>query len=242
MLLVAAPAPLAEVQVAPAPAPATPAAPKWTGSVALGATYADGNTERKTASATGDAEYRREKDRTTLGFLWNYAEEQGVLTGRKTEGRGKYDRFFSKKMYGLVQASAESDFQAALDLRTTIGVGVGYQFQDKPSWKVAAEVGVAYVDSDYVGTVDDTSGPAARAAYNWAWTPNDKYNLSQVGEIFPSLERAEDVNARVDTKGRMNLSAKMFAQIEWLYQWDNTPATGKERQDNLVLLGVGWSF
>jgi hypothetical protein len=119
---------------------------------------------------------------------------------------------------------------------------VGYQFQDKPSWKVSGELGVSYVNNDYVGTVDDTDYVAARAAYNWDWKPNTKYNLSQTGEIFPSLETADDVSARVDTKGRMNLTDKMFAQLQWLFQWDNTPATGKVRTDNLVMLGIGWSF
>lgn len=242
-LLVSSPAaaPLDSLQGA-APPPPEAVKPKWTGAVALGATYSDGNTDRRSASATADAEYRREKDRTTLGFLWNYADESGVITARKTEGRAKYDRFFSKKFYGLAQASADADYSAAIELRTIVGVGVGYQFQDKAHWKLSGELGLSYVDTDYVGTADDSSYPAARAAYAWAWTPNDKYNLAQNAEIFPSLEDGEDVTARVDTKGRLNLTKTMFAQLQWLYQWDNTPATGKVRDDNLVLLGVGWSF
>jgi putative salt-induced outer membrane protein YdiY len=234
-----------DVQAAPAPqAPAAPAVvePKWTGSVALGATYADGNTDRRTASATAAAEYRREKDRITIGFLWSYAEEKLGITDRKTQGRIKYDYFFTKKFYGLAQASAENDFASGLELRTTVGAGAGYQFQDKPSWKVSGELGLSYVDENFNGTVDDNNFLAARAAYAWDWKPNDKYALSQVGEIFPSLENSDDVNARVDTKARMNLSAKMFAQIEWLYQWDNTPPAGNSRNDTLILLALGWSF
>jgi putative salt-induced outer membrane protein YdiY len=243
LLLSTAHAISSDLQATPAPAQ-TPvvAAPKWTGSVALGASYSDGNTDRRSASATVDTEKRREKDRFTLGFLWRYADDSGILTDRQTQLRGKYDYFFSKKMYGLAQASAEDNFSAALDLRLTAGVGLGYQFKESPSWKIAAEAGLSYVDSDYTGTVDDTAYLAARAAYNWDWKPNTKYNLSQVGEIFPSLERSEDINARVDSKGRVNLTDKMFAQLQWLYQWDNTPATGKVRSDNMVLLGVGWSF
>jgi putative salt-induced outer membrane protein YdiY len=231
-----------ETQATPPQAPAAPVEPKWTGAVALGATYSDGNTDRRSASATADAEYRREKDRTTLGLLWNYADEQGVLTDRKTQARAKYDYFISKKMYALAQASGESDFQAALELRYTFGVGVGYQFEETPTWKLSGEVGLSYVDSDYVGTVDDDAYAAGRAAYGWDWKPNDKYNVAQTGEVFASLENGEDVNTRLDTKGRMNLTDKMFAQLQWLYQWDNTPATGKVRNDNLVMLGVGWSF
>lgn len=231
--------PLVPAPQAPA---AAPAAPKWTGSVTLGASYSDGNTRRRTVSATADAEYRREKDRTTLGFLWNYAEEAAGITDRKTQGRAKYDYFFSPKMYGLVQASAENDYQSALDLRTTIGAGLGYQFEDTETWKLSGEVGLSMVDEDFKGTADDKDFIAARAAYKWNWKPNAKYDVMQVGEVFPSLEDMDDVNARLDTKGRMNLTDKMYAQLQWIYAWDNTPATGKKRVDNLVLLGLGWSF
>ena len=249
LLLTVAPAlaseaPTTLVQNAAAPAAPAPVKvePKWTGSVALGATYADGNTKRKSVSTTADAERRTEKDRITLGFFWNYAEEEGVITSRKTQGRAKYDYFFSKKMFGLAQASAENDYQASLDMRTTIGVGLGYQFEDTPTWKLSGEAGLSYVDNDYVGTTDDSSYLAARGAYTWNWTPNDKYELGQTGEIFPSLESSSDISARLDTKGRMNLTDKMFAQLQWLYQWDNTPAAGKVRSDNLVVFGLGWSF
>jgi len=239
LLLSTAPAISNDVQAAPAPAPVPLG---WTGSVALGASYSDGNTDRRSASATVDAEKRREKDRTTLGFLWRYADESRVLTDRQTQARAKYDYFFSKKMYGLAQASVEDSYSANLDLRLTAGVGVGYQFEETETWKLSGEAGLSYVDSNYVGTADDTDYIAARAAYNWDWKPNKKYNASQTAEIFPSLESADDVNARVDTKGRVNLTDTMFAQLQWLYQWDNTPATGKVRSDNMVMLGVGWSF
>jgi len=241
LLLSTAHAILGDLQAAPAPAPDV-VAPHWTGSVALGASYSDGNTDRRSASATADTEKRREKDRITLGFLWKYADESGILTDRQTQARGKYDYFFSKKLYGLAQASAEDSYSAALDLRLTAGVGLGYQFKESESWKLSGEAGLSYVDENYTGTLDDTSYPAARAAYAWDWKPEAKYDLSQVGEIFPSLETSEDVSARVDTKGRINLTDKMFAQLQWLYQWDNTPATGKVRNDNMVMLGVGWSF
>jgi hypothetical protein len=34
----------------------------------------------------------------------------------------------------------------------------------------------------------------------------------------------------------------MFAQVQWVMDWDNTPASGAERVDSLFLLTVGWKF
>ena len=45
-----------------------------------------------------------------------------------------------------------------------------------------------------------------------------------------------------NTKLKVSLSKAMFAQLQWVYQFTNSPADGKERNDNLVVLGVGWKF
>ena len=233
---------------------APPVMNEWTGSIAIGGTYSDGNTDRRTGSASGNTEYRREKDRWTLKALWNYADEEGDVTERKLYGSAKYDYFLSKKLYLLGQASGEYDFAALLDLRTTIGVGAGYQFKEDEDLKILGELGLSYVDEDYVeppapAESSDAEFLAARAAYKVDWKPGEKWVVGHAGEIFPSLEDKEDVFARLDTTVRLNLTDKMFAQLQWIFAWDNTPAFNddvpperKERTDNLVTLGLGWSF
>jgi hypothetical protein len=34
----------------------------------------------------------------------------------------------------------------------------------------------------------------------------------------------------------------MYAQVQYVFDYDNTPADGKERDDHTLTLGVGWSF
>ena len=244
--------PLAPIDTAVTPLSLTPAAElvedkpvyeKWTGSVSLGGSYSDGNTKKRTGAASINAEYRAdESNRYSVGFIWNYSEDSGALSQRQTQARAQWDHFFSKRFYGLVQGSLENDFQQTLDLRSTIGAGAGYQFYDDAEFKLAGELGLAYNDEDYRNSSDDKHFLSARVAEKWDWVVNEKVSLSQVGELFPSLENSQDIYARVDTKAKVSLTAKMFAQLEWLYQWNNNPASGKVRSDNLVLLGVGWSF
>ena len=215
---------------------------KWHGSVSLGATFSDGNTDRTTFAATGKAENRREKDRTTFELLWNYAEEEDVITQRRTYGSAKYDYFVTKKLYYLGQVSGESDKNAALDLRMIYAVGAGYQFREDEVWKINGEAGLAWVDENYDVNSADAEYPAARLAYKADWTPNEKWAVGQAGQIYPSLEDSDDVNALVDTHAKLTLTEKLFAQLQWIYTWDNTPAPGKERVDNLLLLTLGWTF
>jgi putative salt-induced outer membrane protein YdiY len=223
----------------------------WKGSVSAGGTIADGNTRRKTGTATATAVKRWEKERLTFDFLWNYAQELVTTpagnqvmqtTQRRTFGDAKYDRFLSKRAYLLAQASGEGDLNAQLNLRTTAGVGAGYQFVENERWKVSGELGVAYVTEDYKDNTADKDFPAGRGAYKVDWKPSEAWAIGQTGEIYPSLENSEDVSSRLDTHAKLMLSKSIFAQFQWLFTWDNTPATGAKRTDDLYLLTVGWSF
>lgn len=231
---------------APSPEPAVPLPDEeasdqgWSGDFTLGASIASGNNKTKSASATFDSIWKGDPDRLTIGALWNYQEEN-VVTQRKLYGAAQYDRFYSEKAYGFAQTSGDYDYQADLDLRWIAGVGGGYQFLDDEIWKLDGELGVSYVKEKFRTGLDDDY-PAARVAYSVSWTNGDRWQVSNSGEIYPSLEDANDVYARIETRVKVSLTEAMFAQLGWLMDWDNTPAEGKERVDHLFTLTLGWGF
>ena len=51
----------------------------------------------------------------------------------------------------------EQDALADLNLRTTVGPYIGYQFYESRPLNLLAEFGVLWVDEDYVGAQDDRS-------------------------------------------------------------------------------------
>ena len=215
--------------------------PVWDGAATVGVSLTEGNTDITKASATIDASKKLEEERYTLGLSWNYSEEGETLTQRKTYGKGQYDRFVSEDMYWLVQASAEGDDAAGVDLRSTAGAGLGYQFADGEKWKLSAEGGLSWFKEELT---DGNEGDyiSARLAYNWEYMPSERWSLAQVGTLFPSLEESEDIYTRIDTRAKLTLTEKMFAQAQWIWDWDNTPSGGNDRSDHLVLLTLGWSF
>lgn len=222
-------------------AAAEPTDPKWTGSFNLGATSTDGNTDIKNATLSFDAELRREKDRWTASALWFYSEENDSVTQRTTQGGIKYDYFVDEKLYYLANAAAATDREADLQLRATTGVGVGYQWRDDESWKFSTEAGPSWFYEDYERQSPDDY-ISLRLQYNVEYLKLEEWTISQLGLIFPSLEDSDDIYTRLDTRVRYDLKENMFAQVQWLWEWDNTPASGNDRSDHRYLLTIGWSF
>jgi putative salt-induced outer membrane protein YdiY len=235
-------------QDAPAETPEEPKEPEWTGSVTVGAKVTTGNSETRGANATADAELRREDDRISLGFLWLFDENSNndtdtwTLTDRKTTGKAQYDYFFSKKTYAYVKGQWENDHTAALDLRQTYSVGLGRQIREDEKFKLGTELGVAWVEEDFQGSVDDKEYPAARVAYNLDWAISKSWSLAQNAEAYPSLEDSDDIYTKLDTRLKAAFGESMFGQLQWLYDWNNSPATGKERSDHQLLLSIGWKI
>jgi putative salt-induced outer membrane protein YdiY len=239
----------AGAQAAPAPV-AGPVAPEWTGSVTAGVLMTTGNSETRQANVTADAELKREKDRTTLGFLWVYGDNKNdpltndsTLVDRKTFGRAKYDYFFAEKTYGYGMATAEGDLLQDISLRWTAGAGAGHQYLDTETWKFGVEAGVSYIDTDYRSpTSTDTEDVAARIATNTAYKMNDTWSFLHTLEAYPSLEETDDFYGRSDARASAVLTKNMLLQLQWVVDYDNTPATGRERVDQRYLVSLGWKF
>ena len=230
------------------PAPTVQEADKaWSGSVTAGAIITTGNSETKSATLSGEAVWKGDPDRFTVGALWNYQGDRTGVIQRKVYGSAQYDHFLNEKTYSYAKATGEHDFNAALDLRWTAGVGLGHQFREDEEWDVSGEAGVSYVDEEYGPTPANLLGStneymAARVAGQIAYLGSDKWEFTHGGEIYPSLEDKDDVYARWDTKVKTQLTESMFAQLQWIWDYDNTPAAGKGRNDSLFALTVGWSF
>ncbi len=255
---------LAAIPAAPATAPAAfveasplapfvsqdapaPKEPKWTGSVAIGATYTSGNTDTRAVNADAKAERRGEKDRWTAKGFWNYGDQKDAATGdntltvRKAGASLKYDYFLSEKLYVNAIAGIETDALADMESRYNAGAGVGYQWKESDEFKWGSEAGITYIVENRK-LVEDDEYAAARVANDVEWRINDKTSLSNTLEAYPSLEDGDDFFGRSDTRVKTNLTEAMFAQLQWVWDYDNTPSAGKDRNDHKLVLGVGWSF
>jgi putative salt-induced outer membrane protein YdiY len=213
----------------------------WDGSFNFGASKTDGSTDVENYSLTLDAVKEIDIHRFNVFAGWYYTSTEDVRSQRRAIGSVKYDQFFAEKTYFWVNAFAETNEQALVDLRWSIGGGLGHQFRDDDEMKLSAEAGLAYFNEEFD---DNTESDylAARIAWKAQYTLSETATLNHTGELFPSLEDKEDVYGRADTSVDLKVNARMNARAQWILTWDNTPAAGQERTENLYLLSVGWTF
>lgn len=136
---------------------------KFNGRFNLGAAYTAGNTDTEKLHIDAEIIARTFQNRYTAGA----AADEGKTSGVKSESNWlvylKYDRFLTARWYAYLNGSTEHDRFKDIDLRTTAGVGSGYQFFDTHRTNLSLEGGLSSVRTDFDLAPDDDY-----AALRWA--------------------------------------------------------------------------
>jgi putative salt-induced outer membrane protein YdiY len=218
--------------------------PSWTytGYVNIGASDSSGNTE--TTRAYGDAELvaRKARNRVTLGGRGAYASDDDEETENNVLAYGKYDRFLSEKWYAYANASAEHDPFRDIKLRSTLGVGSGYQVFDTPRTNFSVEGGLDYVTTDFYDE-EDTDFPAAKLGLRfdyWVW--EQVMQFFHRSDSYASLDDIRNSFVRTQTGLRFPLKDRFSVQLQLNLDWEGDPAPGRESTDRTVTLSLGYNW
>lgn len=226
-----------------------PPAEDWNGSVLLNSALARGNTNKFTVGLDAKAALRRENyynnDRTTLTGQYNFGQSgTGDDTVTDTDNFqlfGKYDRFWTQKLYGYVATKLEHDRIADLYYRISPNVGLGYQWIETPATNFFTEGGLGYTFERFD---DDTSNDhvTLRLAYHLEHALNDKVSAFHNLEYLPGIEDPGDYNLNADAGLKMTLVQNFIAQFTIQYKRDSRPAEEALKNDVMFLFGLGWTF
>jgi putative salt-induced outer membrane protein YdiY len=167
---------------------------------------------------------RTKKSRYTLGGEFNKEKTEGKLTTKDWTAFANYDYFFTKKWFGYVHTKFEHDEFADLDLRSTLGAGMGYQVFEGETLNLSFQAGPAYVQENYIETGDDNFTVAR-------WMANyDQYFFSKLFQLFhlsdgyTSLENSDDRIVTTRQGIRIPLYKGITATFQYSYDYDNEPS------------------
>ncbi len=214
----------------------------WKSSLALGATYKDGNTEKSlfTMTLKGDR-FSPEND-----WLNNLYSEYGKTEGDQTEGqvRGQSEyrhKFGGGNFFSGVFGEGYYDDMKGIRTRLKIGPTVGYYFINKETMKFDAGFGVNYVYERTATTEKDFAEYRAAANYLWDFTETASYYFNI--EYSANVEDIDDGNGLLKTGLKTKVSDQLAMFIEFRDEYDNRPdAADIEHNDVTITAGLAYDF
>ena len=214
----------------------------YEGNLEAGVSYLTGNTDTTSGNLNGLFVARSKRQRFTLRGRWYYAENDNVVSAREAGGSVKYDFFATEKFYLYANALFLYNPFKDLDLRSTFGGGLGYQFFEDPRKKLGVELGVSYVDENF-RIAEDNAYPGGRWSINFDyWIIEEKIDLFHYQEGYFSLEDFKDMNLLTEQGLRFMVLKDFYTSFQANVTYENLPSPGFEKTDTALIFGLGYNF
>ena len=240
--LTSAPIPIEKLQFINPSAEVSGEGVKITGHINAGLSSTSGNTETKKYYLDTEGIARTRDNRFTLGARAAHTEDHALETESNWIGYLKYDHFITKKWYGYANGDFENDKFKDIRLRSTLGLGSGYQFFESPTTNLSLEGGLTYVNTDFLLAEDDDY-PAMRWALKYDHTLfKSRLQFFHTHEAYVGIEDVEKAFVRSQTGLRLPLYKNLNTTVQYNVDWDNNPTEGRVRTDKALMLTLGYTW
>lgn len=208
-------------------------APGWSGSFALGASAAYGNSDTRDLSLAGRFRYAEGQWVHTFAFGVEQARAAGIRTRDQVFGVYDANYYISRDSYLFGLARFENDRLAAVQ-DGFLGVGVGYRLVNTPetAWRVQIGPGIR---SNRTGGVRVEEG-AALAASRFFYRISDGVFLSNDTDVLYSRNAGTRVTN--DFGVTVRVAQGVSTRVSYATDWTNRPAPGRQRTDSRLGLSL----
>ena len=214
----------------------------WSGNINLGGALTEGNTDTSLLRADGETIARTKYNRFTVGGVVNRAKSNNVDTEYNSRGYAKYDKFLTKKWYLYTNLTLENDRFRDIDLRSTTGVGNGYQLYEQDDLNLAIEGGIVYIKVDY-DVAKDENYTSGRWAIRYDQKPmSGDVQFFHQHEVLFGLEKTANTLVFSKTGLRVPIAKNLNASSQINLDYNSQPAENRKKMDKTLLfsLGYGW--
>ena len=211
--------------------------------VNVGLSVEDGNTNSENYHIDAEFTQRTENSRYRIGGEWDNEKTDDIDTVSKWLGYADFRRFFRQKWFAFANTSFENDKFADLDLRTTLGGGLGYQVFESNELNLSFEVGATYVNENFELAEDDRF-----AAAQWG-VEYDQFFWKRAIQLFHrnfgywSFNDSENWLIKTRQGVRSPIYKGFTATLQYNYDYDNQPSPGAATKwDWKLMFLLGYEF
>ena len=213
----------------------------WRGQSNVGLNATSGNSDTTRFHVDGEGTLENDFNRYIAGVDFNRGSDNDVTSVDNWTAYSSYDRFFSEKLFWNNTLSFKRNTLQELDLRTSIGTGLGYQFFDSQELRLSTTAGLSYVREEFeVQAGEDFMALQLGLDYEHQWF--DWLRFFHSLQTLNSLENVDDFVLRTRTGLRYPISDSFVASLQVNVDYDNTPSEGAEKEDMIYTFTLGYSW
>ncbi|MBS0170844.1 MAG: DUF481 domain-containing protein [Nitrospira sp.] len=213
-----------------------------TGTITVGGNSTTGNSSAKAFNSAVRMTIQAYRQRLLIEGKYNYGQAGDQVTARNSLASLKHNYFVSKQVFIETFGMLEKDTLQNLQLRSTIGSGLGYQFYETARTTLAVSAGLAHVNEHFTNS-PSTETPSARWSLRWEhglWP--DRVKIFHRHEAFWDLNGGNAFRVNADQGVRITVYKNLFFNVEYDLRLNTQPAPGRKKTDESVIFGVGYEL
>jgi putative salt-induced outer membrane protein YdiY len=215
---------------------------KITGGANAGVLRTSGNTDVSSLRLDGEVVAKAGRNRYSGSGVVNRTSDGDDETARNATASARYDRFFSRRVYANASSIFTNDKFRDVDLRTALGLGLGYQLADNERFKVGVEGGYGYVNEDF-GVAEDDSYHALRETLSAdAYFGAKRLVLFHRNDVFFGVTGEDNLFVQTRNGARVALVGGLVATLQYDIDYDRSPSPGRKNSDQAVGFTFGYRF
>ncbi|MBA3964506.1 MAG: DUF481 domain-containing protein [Nitrospirales bacterium] len=217
---------------------------RYKGNFDLGGNRTKGNTDTTAVNASTDNTVWTERHRGLLNGKYAFASADGQNTAKNARGTLGYDYFFTKRLFANSYEFLEYDKFQGLDLRSTTGLGLGYQFFDTPSHSLSGSIGPAFVYEKFQETGTTKTATGAWAV-DWSYELiSDRVRVYHRQKGFRDLGVGGSTALRLTAEqgARIEVYGNLYLKVAFEYRYNSDPEPGKNKSDEAFIWALGCEF
>ena len=138
-----------------------------------------------------------------------------------------YDRFLTERLFLNANAIFTKDLFRDLDLRTALGVGVGYQVLNTQRVRLTANAGLGWVNEDFDAGVDDSYTAARESAALDIFIVPDRVQLFHQHDGYFGINGDDNLFVKMKNGVRLGLVARLVTTAQIDLDYDRSPVPGR---------------
>ena len=214
-----------------------------TGGIDVGYDFTSGNSQAS-LTTNANAKYEAVRWMTNVTDTTSFSGQSGSSRTNLIDVQGQEALFFKRNWSVVGLQDFLHSSQQSLDLRTTLGGGVGrYIFRSNSSF-LALIGGTVYTHEDFTPEIQRQSDQniEALAGVEYQLLRFNRYTLTSQALLFPGLSDLGRIRATPKLTFNVKLENNFYTNLSFWDNFDSRPPPNSKGNEFGISSGVGWTY